>query len=709
MHGALLQVAHPLAGRILDAAEEAAVATVAQLHRLRADRARHVLVRLDVESLADRPVGLERQRAVAVGPAVARREPVARLAGEHALHRSATVGARGGVAQREPWALRLALAHPRVDLVEEAGDGAAPAGVARSDLVERLLHASGEREVDDLGEVPQEERDDDLAQRRGEEASRVLRHVRTLLERRDDRGVGGRPPDAVLLERLDERALAVARGWGRLVRVGDDRGEVQHLTLVEVGQTVAVLLDRVVLVTLHPVSAQETVEPFDLTGDTEHDVAVRVRTRDVGSDTVEHGGRHLCRDGARPDQLVQARLLAGQVAADAVRRSQHGRRADRLVRLLRTLGRVGRAARLVERVAVPVLGADEAADLIQRLVGEIERVGPHVGDEPDLLAATECDALVQLLGDRHRLTCAEADARPLALQRRGLERRLRVALLLGATDLADGVGQPLGTHDQRIGLLLRPHDPQLGPGPLVLALEVLRGGEAQPVDADHPSPDVLLAHGPAEQSCEVEVGLGDEGADLVLAVDDQPQRDRLDATGGDARRDRAPQHRRESVPDDAVDGAAGLLRLHECHVEMARVGERSTDRRLGDLVERDAVGGRDVQAEDLSQMPGDRLTLTVEVGGEPDGVRRLRRLAQRGHVLRGPLGDLVGEAAAAAGAIDLDGEVGARQITDVPVRGQHGVARAEVALDRLGLRRRLDDDEVLPAHEVALRSGVVRP
>ena len=485
--------------------------------------------------------------------------------------------------------------------------------------------------------------------------------------------------------------------------------EVQRLTLGEVRQPVPLLvLDRVVLVPLHAVGAEEAVEALDLPGDTEHHLAVAVLPRHVGRDAVEDRGRHLRGDRPGPDELVQARLLGRQMPADELGRAQHGGRPDGLVRLLSALRRVGRAPRAVERVAVAVLGAHEAGDLTDRLVGEVERVGTHVGDEPDLLAATQRDALVQLLRDGHRLPRAEPDARRLALQRRGLERRLRVALLLRPAHLGDGVGERRGAGDDRVGLVLRPHDPQRGLRGVVLALEVLRPRDAQPVHPHEAGPDVALTTLTSEQAGHVEVGLRHERADLVLAVDDQPQRDRLDAPRGDARGDGAPQDRRQAVPDDAVDGPARLLRLDERHVEVSRVGERGPDGGFGDLVEGDPVGRRDVEAEHLREVPGDRLALAVEVRGEPDGLRRPRGLAQRGDVLGGPLRDLVDEAAATAGLVELDGEVRARQVPDVPVRGQHGVARTEVPLDRPGLRRGLDDDEVLRAHALGLHREEMR-
>ena len=106
--------------------------------------------------------------------------------------------------------------------------------------------------------------------------------------------------------------------------------------------------------------------------------------------------------------------------------------------------------------------------------------------------------------------------------------------------------------------------------------------------------------------------------DLALALDDEADGDRLDATGRQAAADLARQQRAQRVADQAIDDAARLLRVDEVHVDLARVGERLLDRRLGDLVEGDPerLLGRDVGG--LGDVPGDRLAFAVEVGGEVD-------------------------------------------------------------------------------------------
>jgi len=53
----------------------------------------------------------------------------------------------------------------------------------------------------------------------------------------------------------------------------------------------------------------------------------------------------------------------------------------------------------------------------------------------------------------------------------------------------------------------------------------------------------------------------------------------------------------------------------------------------GDLVERDAPKLRLRDLDDVCEVPRDRLTFAVEVGGEPDVLGGLRLAAQRAGVL----------------------------------------------------------------------------
>ena len=158
---------------------------------------------------------------------------------------------------------------------------------------------------------------------------------------------------------------------------------------------------------------------------------------DVGRRLLQLGGRHLARDRALPDQLVQPCLVAIEMAGDVLGTARDFGGAYRLVRLLRVLGLGLVLADERRNEPLRVLARDQAADGADRLRDDRHAVGSHVGDEAGDLAA-DLDAFIQALGELHRLLGREAElAGGVHLQRRGGEGRERVALhglLLDADD-----------------------------------------------------------------------------------------------------------------------------------------------------------------------------------------------------------------------------------------------------------------------------------
>ena len=137
------------------------------------------------------------------------------------------------------------------------------------------------------------------------------------------------------------------------------------------------------------------------------------------------------------------------------------------------------------------------------------------------------------------------------------------------------------------------------------------------------------------------------------------------------------------------------------------IGEGLVDGALGDLAEGHPANPVGAQAGVLGDVPGDRLTLAVEVGGQPHQIGASRLVGQLVQLLAPILQWLVARFEV---VVDVHPEAARRQVADVAVRGQHGIAGAEVALDCLGLGGRLDDHEIartslLGGH----RSGSVAP
>ncbi len=278
------------------------------------------------------------------------------------------------------------------------------------------------------------------------------------------------------------------------------------------------------------------------------------------------------------------------------------------MRFLRVLGLDLIFARRARHIFVAEFAADHAARGGDGLGGDIDAVGTHISDEADGLAA-DIDAFIELLRHPHRDFRRHAElSRGFLLQRRGRER---------------GVGMALG------GLGLHRNHGEVRV--FQIALERLGLGAGADVETRD-----LLAVGADEAGGEGRVGLvaqmgdqrpifaGDEFFDFQLAVADQPQGDRLHASGGFGARQLAPQHRRKVESDQIIQGAAGEIGLDQALVDLARVLHRLQDRVLGDGVEDDALDRLVLEhafcAQNLQHVPGNGLSLAVRVGRQDDAV-----------------------------------------------------------------------------------------
>ncbi len=581
-----------------------------------------------------------------------------------------------------------------------------PAG----DPVEVGLHRRREVVVDEPGEVLLHEPRDGEGQPAGHEGAAPVRDVAAVLDRPDRRRVGRRPADALLLHRLDEGRLRVARRRRRLVPVRLGPEDRERGTLAELGKAPLLLGDvllahRLLLVATLLVCREEATEGDDRPARRQLDLSggrsLGEARRDLDGCGRAAGVGHLRGDRALPDQLVEGELLAAQLAGDLGGRAEPiPRGADRLVRLLRVLdlllvhpGRVG-----------DVLGAVEVARLLT-CGGEGggrqgRAVGPHVGDVA---------VLVEPLRDPHRVLAREAQlAGRLLLECRGGEGRggaPRVGLLGDRAHAHPGVGAERGEGigDAR-GARLVELD-RLGVGQGAVVGEVPARRDALTVDARQPRREPLGLAARRELAVDVPVGRRDEGHPLALPLDDHPGRDGLDPTGGQPRPDLAPQHRRDLVAVEPVEDAAGLLGVDEPGVELAGGARGALDGLLGDLVEDHPLDGHR-RLEGLEQVPGDGLALAVLVGREVElgGVLELAlELADLLLLVR--VDDVVGLEV----VLDVDPELPerallhlrrhlrrGRDVADVAYRRLDVPVRPQIARDRLRLRGRLDDDELAP-------------
>ncbi len=236
------------------------------------------------------------------------------------------------------------------------------------------------------------------------------------------------------------------------------------------------------------------------------------------------------------------------------------------------------------------IGDRVAAGVDGRLV-HAHAVGTHVSDRA---------RFVERLRAPHRVAGREAElARRLLLQGRGGERRRGVALdRLGLDPLdrkAPVLDRLLGSHGR--ALVAQRHLVEL------FAVERYQTrGEGRAI---------LLEIGDDRP-----VFLGLERLDLTLAVDDNAQRDRLDAAGRLGTGQLAPQHGRKREAEQVIERAAREIGVDQILVERARLLHRLGHRALGDRVEGHPVDiGRQCLAllEHVQHVPADRLTFAVRV------------------------------------------------------------------------------------------------
>ena len=129
---------------------------------------------------------------------------------------------------------------------------------------------------------------------------------------------------------------------------------------------------------------------------------------------------------------------------------------------------------------------------------------------------------------------------------------------------------------------------------------------------------------------------------------------------------------------------------------------RIEDRVLGDRVEDDALDLLVFQdllaAQDFQHVPGNRLALAVRIGRQDDLVGALYGAGDVGQALGGlgvdfPFHREIG--------VGIDRTVLGRQVADMAEGGENLIVSAEIFVDRLGLGRRFDDDDI---HEIAVPS-----
>ncbi len=234
---------------------------------------------------------------------------------------------------------------------------------------------------------------------------------------------------------------------------------------------------------------------------------------------------------------------------------------------------------------------------------------------------------------------------------------------------------------------------------------VLSSRSLCPARRVRPRPDeTCLERAGIERRQQVPVlGRGERHA-LALALDDEPRRDRLHASGREAARHLLPQDGGDLVSVQPIEDASRLLRVDEPGVDAPCLVERTGDRVLRDLVEDHAPNGN-LRLQQFDEVPGDRLAFAVLVGREQELVGARELLLQlRDDLLLLRVDDVVGlevlrdvdterPKTLSLCLGDVRGAVG--EVANVPDARLDRVVVPEVAGDRSRLRRGLHYDQAL--------------
>ena len=495
----------------------------------------------------------------------------------------------------------------------------------------------------------------------------------------------------MLFERLHERGFREARRRLGEVLLGLERDERDHVAFVHRRQHV------IVVVRLHVVRAflvHGHVARLHQRGAVraQHVPLRAIRAGEhVDGDGVEHRVTHLRGDGALPDERIELELIRDR-ACSRCPPARWPRRSGEWLRALPARSSISscrRAALRPLRRAVELRG--DFTDLAHGFVRERHGVRAHIGDEADG-AFADVHAFIELLREAHGAAGVEAElARGFLLQRRRGERRRRIAAPLLAID-GEHASEPSASPEApalRAALIsvcstsrAEPAFTKLNCSTFVPLYSMSFSGKRCSVCSPSPS--------------SVQYSCGTNARDLFFALADHAQRGALHAAGGEAAPHFLPEQRREIEADEIVERAPRLLRVHEIERQVARLGHRLAHRGLGDLVEHHAMHllVRELAAlfQDLRQMPGDGFALAVRVGREVQGLGFLQRLGDGFDVALVLLEHLVlhGEA-----VVGIDRAFLRHQIAHVAIGGEHLEVLAQVLLDGLRLRGRLDDDEIV--------------
>ena len=256
---------------------------------------------------------------------------------------------------------------------------------AACDLVEVVLHPSGEGVVDEVGEVAFHHIDHGERCERGHERRALLPHIAAVLDGANDRRVGRWAANAQFLKTLHEAGLGEPARRGGHVTICFKRDVAGGVTLLE-GRKATLVVSLILVyvrVGVFFVNLTKAAMGDHCAGGIENNIGTGLR---VGAESQLNGVtsavRHLRGNGALPDQLIGTSLRLRNLLRHLIRKLKRvARRANGLVCLLRVLDLVGVVARSLGQVVGAVTLADHRARRADGGIRHGGAVGSHIGDE----------------------------------------------------------------------------------------------------------------------------------------------------------------------------------------------------------------------------------------------------------------------------------------------------------------------------------------
>ena len=179
------------------------------------------------------------------------------------------------------------------------------------------------------------------------------------------------------------------------------------------------------------------------------------------------------------------------------------------------------------------------------------------------------------------------------------------------------------------------------------------------------------------------VFLRNKGIDLILAVSDHSQRNRLYTACRKASLHLCPQEGRNLITHDSIQHSSCLLGIHKVHIDFTGMLKRLRHRTLGDFIEGDPRCLLVLKLQRSHQVPGNCFSLAVRVRCQIDLVGLLHALSEiRQKISLSADCDVLRFKI----ILNIDSHLTSRKITDMSLTCRDIILLSKKLLDGLHLR-----------------------